>query len=126
MKNIIYILSLSILLSFTNVLSARTGNEIFTNYCNTCHSPNMAAMFGAPAAHDKNAWDIRKDLAFKRAMEKGKFNDSDVSVKEKKILEALLITAKEGTAKGMPPKGTCANCTDDELLDAIKYLSTTN
>ena len=126
MKNVIYVLGLWVLLSFTNVLSARTGKEIFTNFCNTCHSPSMAAMFNAPAAHDKSIWDSRKELAFQRALQKNKFNDSDSSLKEQKILEALLSTAKEGTPKGMPPKGTCSNCTDDELLDAIKYLSSNN
>lgn len=126
MKNIIYVLGLGILLSCTNMLSARSGKEIFTNYCNTCHSPSMASMFNAPAAHDKKAWDDRKELAFKRAMEKNKFNDSDSAIKDQKIFETLLLSAKEGTPKGMPPKGTCSNCTDSELLDAIKFLSSNN
>lgn len=126
MKNMIYVFILSMIFNFFGVLSAKTGKEIFTNYCNTCHSPSMASMFGAPAAHDQNAWETRKNLAFQRAMEKNKFNDSDSLIKEQKILEALLVTAKEGTAKGMPPKGTCVNCTDAELLDAIKYLYSKN
>ena len=122
----IYVFILGIFMNFFGIVSAKTGKEIFTNYCNTCHSPTMASMFGAPPAHDQNAWEIRKSLAFQRAMEKSKFNDSDSVLKEQKIYEALLNTAKEGTVKGMPPKGTCINCTDTELLDAIKYLSSKN
>lgn len=114
------------LLVFTSMVSARTGKEIFNNYCTTCHSPSMASVFGAPAANDKSAWEVRKELAFKRAIEKNKFNESDLIIKEREILGALLLTAKQGTPKGMPPKGTCSNCTDDELLDAIKYLSAIN
>lgn len=113
-----------ILLFITSVSFAKSGKEIFDNYCTTCHSPAMAPMFNAPAAHDKNVWDIRKNDAFSRAVEKNSsIKDSTGSEKEELILNELLSTAISGTIKGMPPRGTCMECTDDELKDTIKFLS---
>lgn len=37
-------------------------------------------------------------------------------------LDGILKTAISGI-NAMPPKGTCSDCTDDELLGAIKSMS---
>ncbi len=103
-------------LFFSFSLSAENGKEIFDRYCTVCHSPSMAPMFNAPAAHDLNAWNERKELAFNRAANK----NGDV---EKISINELLETAKVGTDKGMPPKGTCSDCTDEELKSVIIFMS---
>lgn len=75
----------------------RTGEEVFNTACTACHS---AGILGAPKAFDKAAWNAR--------LEKG--------------LEATLKNALSGI-NAMPPKGNCATCSDDEILNAIKYMA---
>lgn len=117
----ITILFLLLIASFS---FAKTGKEIFDSYCTTCHSPSMAAMFNAPAAHNKDAWATRKNDAFTRAVQKNSsVKNSTGSEKEEYILNELLSTAINGTVKGMPPKGTCMECTDEELKSVIRFLS---
>lgn len=103
------------------------GKDIFDRYCTVCHSPAMAPMFNSPAAHDIDAWNSRKNDALKRAIE------ADASVqglsnseKEEHSINELVKSAVNGTDKGMPPKGTCSDCTDDDLKSVIKYMSSTN
>ncbi len=76
--------------------SGRTGDEIFNSVCTACHSTGAA---GAPKIGDKEAWAPR--------IAKG--------------VDALLETAIKGKA-AMPPRGTCADCSDDELKGAIEYM----
>ncbi len=73
-----------------------TGESTYKTYCVTCHAAGVA---GAPKAHDKAAWAPR----------------------QKQGLETLLKHAKSGI-KAMPPKGTCMSCTDEQLMDAIKFM----
>jgi cytochrome c5 len=119
----IFYLIFSFVLFFSFSLSAESGSgkEIFDRYCTVCHSPAMAPMFGAPAAQDLSAWNERKKLAYDRAVEKGSVL-SDKS-KEWNSINELLETAKVGTDKGMPPKGTCSDCTDDNLRSIIEFMS---
>ncbi|HIH2762920.1 MAG TPA: c-type cytochrome [Candidatus Azoamicus sp.] len=120
----VFYLIFSFVLFFSFSLSAESGKEIFDRYCTVCHSPAMAPMFGAPAAHDLNSWNDRKKMAFERAIEKNSSiaNESG-DKKESYSMNELLETAKMGTDKGMPPKGTCSDCTDDELTSVIKFMS---
>lgn len=118
----LYMFFLCLFFSFS--ASAESGKEIFDRYCFVCHSASMAPMFGAPAAHDLNAWNERKEMAFNRAV----VSDStikDVAGDKKDFysVNELLKTANNGTDKGMPPKGTCNDCTDDDLKSVIKYMS---
>ena len=119
LKKTIIVIALS---GITFNVYSKEGKEIFDNYCTTCHSTSMASMFNAPAVHDLNAWSLRKEDAFKRAVEKNA-SIKDNEKKEENIINELLNTAINGTAKGMPPKGTCFECTDDELKAAIKFMS---
>ena len=57
-------------------------------------------VLGAPKKGDTAAWDER--------LAKG--------------MDATLKNALNGL-NAMPPKGNCANCSDDEILAAIKYMS---
>lgn len=103
---------------------ANSGKDIFDRFCTACHSPSMSPMFGSPALHDVSAWNERKENAFIRAVE----NDSSLksavgSQKEEISLKELVKSAINGTDKGMPPKGTCNDCSDDELKSVIKFMS---
>ncbi len=56
----------------------------------------------APKTGDSAAWQARADA--------------------KGGLDGILKTAISGI-NAMPPKGTCSDCSDDELLGAIKSMS---
>jgi cytochrome c5 len=74
----------------------RSGEQVYTQNCSACHGggiPN-APKFGT------DAWKV---LA-----ERG--------------VDDLLKSAIAGTANGMPPRGACGNCSDDELKAAIEYM----
>lgn len=119
----IFYLIFSFVLFFSFSLSAESGSgkDIFDRYCTVCHSPTMAPMFGAPATHDLSAWNERKKIAYDRAVEK----NSIVADKSKdwNSINELLDSAKIGTDKGMPPKGTCGDCTDENLVSVIEFMS---
>lgn len=78
---------------------ARSGQEVVTKYCNTCHS---IGLLNAPKVGDTAAWAPRAEA--------------------KGGLDGLLKSAISGI-NAMPPKGTCADCSDDELKAAIKQMS---
>jgi cytochrome c5 len=74
----------------------RSGADIYNGMCMACHSTGAA---GAPKVGDKAAWDPR----FAQGM------------------DTLLANAVNGI-RAMPPKGTCADCSDGELKGAIAYM----
>lgn len=75
--------------------------DVVKKYCSACHGAAAAAM-GAPAIGDSAAWKTRQDEA-------GGF-------------ETLLAHAISGI-RTMPPKGTCATCSDEDLEAAIHEMS---
>ncbi|WP_456362260.1 c-type cytochrome [Pseudomonas syringae] len=79
--------------------AARSADEIINKHCNTCHGPGL---LNAPKKGDKAAWKTHADK------EGG--------------LDGLLAKAITGTG-AMPPKGTCADCSDAELKAAIQEMS---
>ena len=77
--------------------AAKTGEQVFNTACTSCHSTGAA---GAPKVGDAAAWQVRitarsKDGLYKSAI--GGFN-------------------------GMPAKGLCFACSDDELKGAVDYM----
>lgn len=78
---------------------AKTPDDIIAGHCGACHS---AGVLGAPKIGDGAAWKARADK------EGG--------------LDGLLAKAISGI-NAMPPKGTCADCSDDELKATIKKMS---
>ena len=72
------------------------GQKIYQQSCVACHSTGAA---GAPKTADKAAWSDR--------IARG--ND------------ALFSSVKNGL-NAMPPKGSCMNCSDEELRAAIEYI----
>ena len=76
--------------------AARSGKDIVTGTCVACHGTGVA---GAPKLGDKAAWSPRAS----------------------KGVDGLLKNAIHGL-NAMPPRGTCADCSDDELKGAIEYM----
>lgn len=73
-----------------------TGSGVYDQFCATCHAAGIA---GAPILGDAAAWEPR--------LAKG------------------MDTLWEHTLNGfnaMPPKGTCMNCSDEELRSALDYI----
>jgi cytochrome c5 len=71
--------------------------ELYQTSCNICHG---AGVGGAPTSFDTEAWSER--------LAKGK--------------NVLLQNAISGF-KGMPPLGMCSDCTQEDLVDLIDYMS---
>ena len=78
------------------VVAARSGESIYTEKCSVCHAMGVA---GAPKFGDKGAWAPRKA--------KG---------------EAILVKHAISGINAMPPRGTCMDCSDDEIKATVKYM----
>jgi cytochrome c5 len=77
--------------------AAHPGEQTYTRFCFSCHAAGIA---GAPRVGDANAWAVR--IAAGR--------------------EALVTATIEGVPPGMPPRGLCARCTDEELEAAVDFM----
>ena len=73
------------------------GRNTYRKYCRSCHQGGLS---GSPVFGDKEAWEPR--------IEKGR--------------DVLLASTIEGMPPGMPIKGLCGGCTDEELEQAIDYM----
>jgi cytochrome c5 len=77
-------------------LAADAGQKRYETTCHTCHATGL---LGAPKFGDKAAWASRlaegKDTVYTRALQ---------------------------GYKGMPPKGTCMQCSDAEIRAAVDYM----
>ena len=76
----------------------RSGEQVYQQYCGTCHKTGVA---NAPKFADKAAWEPR-------------------IAKGKDVLYQSAINGVAGTA--MTPKGSCMNCSDDELKATVDYM----
>lgn len=76
--------------------AARSGQDVYRSSCFACHDTGAA---GAPKMGDVAAW--------------GPFVE--------KGIDGMLQNAITGV-NAMPPRGTCANCSDDELRSSIQYM----
>lgn len=79
--------------------AARTADDIIAKHCGACHT---AGVLDAPKIGDTAAWKARAEA--------------------KGGLDGILATAISGI-NSMPPKGTCGDCSDDELRAAIEKMS---
>ena len=77
----------------------RSGEAIFTLHCAACHTTGL---LGAPKKGDTAAWQAKE--------------------KEAGGFSKMLSNAINGIRQ-MPAKGTCMNCSDEELSIAIEYMS---
>lgn len=76
---------------------ARSGEDVYASKCFTCHATGAA---GAPKLGDVDAWQSR--LA-----ERG--------------LDGLYDSAIDGF-KGMPAKGLCMDCSDEEIKASVDHI----
>ena len=79
--------------------AAKSPDDIIAKHCNACHG---AGLLNAPKIGDAAAWKERAD--------------------HQGGLDGLLAKAITGL-NAMPPKGTCGDCSDDELKGAIQKMS---
>lgn len=75
-------------------------NPISTLYNQSCISCHMSGAVGAPRAHDVAAWQPR--------LEQG--------------MDILLEHSKNGLG-AMPPMGMCGQCSDEDLVSLIEFMS---
>ncbi|KTD22059.1 cytochrome c5 [Legionella lansingensis] len=73
------------------------GKATYERYCSVCHRDGVA---GAPKFRDAAQWKSRLDA---------------------KKLAGLTTTAIKGL-NAMPPKGTCMDCSDEEIKNAVQYM----
>lgn len=76
--------------------AARSGEDLYNGKCMACHGTGAA---GAPMKGNKAQWAPR--------IEKG--------------IDQLVATAISGV-NAMPPKGTCMDCSDDEIRNVVEYM----
>jgi len=81
-------------------VAARSGKQVYETTCFACHGVGAA---GAPKFGDKAAWAPR----ISQGMD---------------TLVTHAINGFQGKTGMMPPRGTCANCSDDELKSAVDYM----
>ncbi|MDE1466065.1 c-type cytochrome [Spartinivicinus poritis] len=77
----------------------RSGEDVVGLFCNTCHATGL---LDAPKVGDTGAWQARLD-------DLGSF-------------EEMVKSAVNGKGS-MPPKGNCADCSDEEISLAIEHMS---
>jgi cytochrome c5 len=77
-------------------LGPNAGKKRYEASCAICHTAGVA---GAPKIHHVEDWAKRKEQG----------------------LEGLLASAIKGKG-GMPPRGTCMSCSDEELRRTIEYM----
>lgn len=75
---------------------ARSGEAVFNGPCAACHTTGAA---GAPKIGDVAAWAARLD----------------------KGMDTLVSNAINGIG-AMPAKGTCGDCSDEEIAAAVEYM----
>ena len=76
---------------------AHPGEQTYVRYCFSCHAAGVA---GAPRVGQAGAWAPR--------IARGR--------------EAMLESTVQGVPPGMPPRGLCTTCTEEELTAAIDYM----
>jgi cytochrome c5 len=77
--------------------AGRTGETVYNTFCVACHSIGLA---NAPKFGDSAAWDKLLEIG----------------------MDELVSSARKGK-NVMPPSGTCADCSDDEIKNSIVYMS---
>ena len=80
----------------TVAVEPMSGEQIYQSKCNACHGTGVA---GAPKLDDAEAWAPR--------IAQG--------------MDTLLANATTGL-NAMPPKGTCADCSEADLKAAVEYM----
>lgn len=77
-------------------VAAAPGEKVYQTYCSACHQYGVA---GAPKTGDKEAWEKRMDQGWD-----------------------TIMSHAIGGYKGMPAKGNCLSCSDQDVRDSIEYI----
>ncbi len=77
--------------------AARSADSVYQTGCAACHAMGIA---GAPKTGDAAEWNARI---------------------EARGLEGLYTNAYKGF-NGMPPKGVCADCSEEEIKATVDYM----
>ena len=80
----------------SNESSERSGEAIYNSKCSGCHT---SGVMEAPKYASLEDWSTRIDVG----------------------LEKLTLSAIAGKG-GMPPRGTCMDCTDNEIKVTVQYI----
>ena len=84
-----------------HVPNLENGKKVYDKVCVACH---MTGVAGAAPLNDKKRWEENAALGMKE----------------------LVRIAIHGNPKGkygvMPERGTCTDCSDDDLADAVAYM----
>lgn len=96
MKKVLLAITAATMLGAVGSATAADGEAIYKRVCFACHDTGAA---GAPKMGDKAAWGPR--------IAKG--------------TDALVTSVTNGL-NAMPPKGTCADCSADDLKAAVEYI----
>ena len=73
-----------------------TGDQVYNQYCFACHATGVS---GAPTYGNAEQWAPRAA----------------------KGIDELVRSSINGL-NAMPPKGTCVNCSDDDIKAGVQYL----
>lgn len=95
---------------------AKTPDEVIAKHCNACHGTGL---LNSPKIGDTAAWKERADHVSTVIASIAGASDEE---KGKKGVAGLAAVATHGF-NAMPPKGTCADCTPEELQGAIEKMS---
>ncbi len=81
-------------------VNIQNGETVYKKVCIACH---MTGVAGAPALNNKERW-------------------TEIAKKGMKQLHHDAIDGFTGDYGVMPPRGTCTDCSDQDLYDAIGYM----
>ena len=96
MKRSVVVTSIALIAATAIAAPARTGKQVYDAVCKNCHDTGVS---GAPKLGDKK-W---------------------IELEKKEGMKELVKDAIKGE-RAMPPKGGCADCTDEEIKAAVQYL----
>lgn len=96
-KTVLTAMTCATLLAAGPVAAGGNGEQIYQTRCSACHATGVA---GAPKLGDKAAWAPRIATG----------------------QDALLASVTNGKG-AMPPKGTCMECSEEDLKAAIVYMT---
>lgn len=78
------------------VAELKPGQKVYQTYCSACHGYGVA---GAPKTGDKSAWEKRMSQGWD-----------------------TILSHAIGGYKGMPAKGNCLSCSDEDIRLSIEYI----
>ncbi len=84
----------------TYVANLENGKKVYNKVCIACH---MTGVAGAPALKDKARW-------------------TEIAAKGMKQLHHDAINGFTGKHGVMPARGSCNDCSDQDLYDAVAYM----